>query len=481
MKKYILTFLCALTLIFQGCDKFLGVEPKGYTIPSTYEDYVKIMNSVSLTKAGSHFPTFITDDSRLTDGNMKANFNSQADNIKYLYSFEHGAIYNDGQTDMNYENGYSRIYYFNVIIDNVMDSKEGTTEEKRQLRAEALLGRAFEYLTLIPIYASAYNEQTAATDYGVPIITKPLDINDMGYRRNTVAEVYKQIMDDLTEALPNLSDKSSNSFRPSKNAGYGFLARMYLQMEKYDLALENAAKSLETISELVDMKLYTIKSPTTLIGRVVLASDMTKIYPEGSDNVENIYTRYPPLTTGNHGAIYGSLDLMELFKSDLPTEAIDMRKALYFSDDLFRNDVFPGYSMWVPFTRMNLGLSTADVILIAAECYTRKGDAASLIEAAKLYNKLRDYRIKNNLHVEFTDKESALVKVLDERRREFALLGSYRLIDLKRLNRDPRFAKTIVHEADGKTWNLAPNDNRYIFPIPPKVKALRPDLPDYQR
>lgn len=481
MKKYILTLLCALTFLSQGCDKFLGIEPKGYTIPSTYEDYVNLMNYVQLTKAASHTPPFITDDARFTDGNMKANYNSQVDNTKYLYSFAHGAIYNDGQQDMYYENSYMRIYYFNVVIENVMDCKDGAPEKKQRLLAEARIGRAFEYLTLVAVYAPAYNETTASTDYGVPIITKPLDINDMGYHRNTIAEVYELIMDDLTKALPDLGDKVSNSFRPAKNVGYGFLARMYQQMEKYDLALENAVKALATSSSVVDMKLYKIKSATAVSGRVVLASDNKTIYPEGNDNVENIYTRYPPLVTGNHGAIYGSLDLMDVFKRDLPTDATDMRKALYFSDDLFLNDRFPGYSMWVPYTRMNVGLSTPDVLLIAAECYARKGDAASLTEAAKLYNDLRDSRIKNNVRVEFTDKERALIKVLEERRREFALLGAFRFIDLKRLNRDPRFAKTITHEADGETWTLPPNDNRYIFPIPPKVKALRPDLPDYER
>ena len=74
-----------------------------------------------------------------------------------------------------------------------------------------------------------------------------------------------------------------------------------------------------------------------------------------------------------------------------------------------------------------------------------------------------------------------LVKVLEERRREFAFLGIYRFVDLKRLNKESRFQKTITHSADGQTWTLPPNDNRYIIPIPPVVKGFRPDLPDYER
>ena len=67
------------------------------------------------------------------------------------------------------------------------------------------------------------------------------------------------------------------------------------------------------------------------------------------------------------------------------------------------------------------------------------------------------------------NRTEALRLVIDERRREFAMLGAPRLIDLKRLNREDWFRKDIVHTADGETWTLPANDLRYIMPVPQPV------------
>ena len=63
-----------------------------------------------------------------------------------------------------------RIYYYNVVIDDIMGATQDTEEHKKQLRAEALVGRAFEYLTLVNAYANHYDPSTAATDPGVPLM-----------------------------------------------------------------------------------------------------------------------------------------------------------------------------------------------------------------------------------------------------------------------------------------------------------------------
>ena len=84
----------------------------------------------------------------------------------------------------------------------------------------------------------------------------------------------------------------------------------------------------------------------------------------------------------------------------------------------------------MPYIRANLALNNMEVILTAAECYAREGGTENLAEAARLYNLLRDHRIENNVHVTFANADEALVKVLEERRREFAFLGIYRFVDL---------------------------------------------------
>jgi hypothetical protein len=63
--------------------------------------------------------------------------------------------------------------------------------------------------------------------------------------------------------------------------------------------------------------------------------------------------------------------------------------------------------------------------------------------------------------------EEALDKILAERRKELPFNANLRWQDLRRLNKDPNRAITLKRELDGRTYILPPNDNRYVFPIPP--------------
>ena len=118
------------------------------------------------------------------------------------------------------------------------------------------------------------------------------------------------------------------------------------------------------------------------------------------------------------------------------------------------------------------------MMLIAAECEARIG---SVENAVDYINRLRDFRIMNNRQLSVENKDKALMIVLDERRREMPFTGMTRYIDLKRLNLEKRFQKTIMRKADGQTWILPPNDNRYILPIPPRVLEYNPEIPQYDR
>ena len=142
----------------------------------------------------------------------------------------------------------------------------------------------------------------------------------------------------------------------------------------------------------------------------------------------------------------------------------DMRKVL-FMPETYRGNLLP-HPIWAPFVRANTAVNTPELFLIAAECEARVGN---LQRAMALVNKLRDHRIKENAHVSLADKDSVLSFVLEERRRELAFNGFLRLIDLKRLNLDPRFATTVQHVGATETWTLPPNDPKYVLPIPQRV------------
>jgi tetratricopeptide (TPR) repeat protein len=483
MKKIFITILFAAVAL-TGCKKYLDIRPKGYTIPEFYDDYAKLLNAVAMSQVTSAYVNFLTDDAQAgqeKDVESAADYPLHALYKRNLYEFQHGAIMEDGQSDNFYESAYGNIYTYNTVINHVESVTDATEARTKQLKAEALVGRAFEYFNLINAYAVHYDPATAATDLGVPIVLT--DDIYFKYTRNTVAEVYQLIVSDLNEALPHLGVSAPHKFRPTKGVGYAFLSKLNLYMGNYKDALINANEALKVNNSLIDYKIYTVKDGQW--GRVhYLGTDgKTPIsFPDIKDNKEAIWARMSTASSSNiFKEVYASKDLIDIYK-DLPTGAEDKRFSLFFLDgeSQFGNAIikFPGRVLWGAYVDFNTGLGIAEMYLIAAECEARVG---SKDKALDHLNKLRNSRIVGNLPLVATTNDEALKLALDERRREMPFLGITRLVDLKRLNKDPRFAKTITHKTETQTYTLAPNDLRYVLPIPPKVLALNPGIPVYNR
>lgn len=486
--KNILTVsACALSLtLLSSCDSWLDNQPKGFNIPKTYDDYRLLMNSQGLYRSLNSSLAYFTDDALLTNdpnlpGKVAIKFTDKSEEIRNLYSFQHGQVLTPGNSDQKWNNPYSNIFTYNAIINNVLSSTGGTENERKELYGQALVGRAFEYLNLVNIYGNHYDAKTADTDYGVPLVLSE-GITGEKYPRASVAKVYEQIENDLYDAANNyLGESTKHTFDPTKSVGFAFLSRMYLYMGKYDEALKAANSSLALNDKLIDYKLYKVIPGQW--GRLVKIDDESESFPDsGNDNLENVYVRF--LTDMIQKSVGASPDLVNTFKKNLPDGAEDLRFSFFYAQDEFwasktSCEKFPGYTLFVAYISHNIGFSTAEVLLTAAECEARIGDKN---KALALLDKLRDSRIKNNVHFNPTDytKEQVLEMVIDERRKEFAFIGITRLVDLKRLNRESWFAKTITHSDGEETWTLPPNDPRYIMPIPETVLSFN-DMPQYER
>lgn len=435
-----------------GCNDFLDIKPKGEKIPKTVTDYETLLNYESVQKVSDTYPTYLTDDVYLPDvaqGTATPGLNSVEQSILNLYLFKKD-VFGEAQDDGFWFASYNRIYYYNTVIDNIMNAEGPSEQQKHSIQAEALISRALEYLYLVNGYAKHYDVRTAETDPGVPLILDE-DISKKDLVRASVKDVYAQIQSDLQAALPNLpAQPKGNAFRASKAAGYGILAKMYLYMGNYTEALKAANAVLEMNNSLLDLKKYAVVKVQSSIGRTNVPQDI--------DNPENIYIKFAPYVYGLSSKVFGSDELISLFSED------DMRLQVYFTKN-FRNIPTDKY-VWAPYLRANLAVSSPEIYLIAAECEAREG---SIERAMALINKLRDNRIKNNTDVVATDRNDALQKVLEERRRELAMSGMVRYIDLKRLNQESQFAKTVTHVTGEGTFSLEPNSPLYVLPIPAKV------------
>lgn len=452
MKNVTTILAICVVVMLTGCNDYLDIKPKGEIIPTTVSDYETLLNYESVQKVSDTYPAYFTDDVFLPDvaeGTTTPGLNSVDQSIRNLYLFKK-EVFGDAQDDGFWFASYNRIYYYNTVIDNIMNADGSDEQQKLSIRAEALISRALEYLYLVNGYAKHYDVRTAESDPGVPLILDE-DISKKNLVRASVKDVYAQILSDLQTALPNLPVQAKgNAFRASKAAGYGVLAKMYLYMGNYAEALKAANEVLEINNSLLDLKKYAVVKPQSSIGRTNVPQDI--------DNPENIYIKFAPYVYGLSSKVFGSDELISLFSED------DMRLQIYFTKN-FRNIPTNKY-VWAPYLRANLAVSSPEIYLIAAECEAREG---SVERAMSLINKLRDNRIKNNTDIVATDRNDALQKVLEERRRELAMSGMVRYIDLKRLNQGSQFAKTVTHITSEGTSTLEPNSPLYVLPIPAKV------------
>ncbi|MCL2561272.1 MAG: RagB/SusD family nutrient uptake outer membrane protein [Rikenellaceae bacterium] len=146
----------------------------------------------------------------------------------------------------SYQVHYALIRGANAVLDYI-DTVTGTENEKNNVKAQALALRAFYYFNLVNIWGAPYNYDKTAL--GVPLkTTSALEARSLP--RNTVEEVYTQIVEDLIEAerlyksLP-VAWQYRRDYRTNLPMVQLLLSRVYLYMEQWTNA---AIYALEVIN-----------------------------------------------------------------------------------------------------------------------------------------------------------------------------------------------------------------------------------------
>jgi hypothetical protein len=157
-----------------------------------------------------------------------------------------------------------------------------------------------------------------------------------------------------------------------------------------------------------------------------------------------------------------------LARHDIDTNLIkmyasnDLRKGIFYKSD-GSNYVFKG-SYDNSNQRSFAGFATNELYLIHAECSARTGDVSTAITDL---NALLSKRYNNSfVPYNITNQDSVIAVILKEKRKELPFTAQVRWEDLRRLNKDPKYAVTITRISNGIQYTLPPNDPKYIFPIP---------------
>lgn len=373
-------------------------------------------------------------------------------------------LYNTSDDDDHYNNYYHVIYLCNYILNNLADAPDGTRYTRSYVEGAARFHRAFAYFTLVNMYAKHYDKNTADTDLGVPLMLEADPNLTIG--RATVQQIYDQIFTDLNAAKDLLTfEKPEYTFRPNRTAVYALLARIYLYQGEYALCREAARTAREQCDEPSDYNQYELEDVNPDFG--------IWGYPYNGWEEEDVICYkgdgYGPNIDEDYNL---SDDLIALFDKET-----DLRWLLFittypaFSGDDPEGDTPRTAAYCFP---NNRGLNVGELYLTEAEACARENQTD---DALYLLNEVARKRHVEGTYVDVTERDTdkLLQLILDERRRDGIYKGT-RWFDLKRLNKDPRFAKTITHTLYGETYTLAPDDNHWVLPIPLNAINLNPLL-----
>ncbi len=137
---------------------------------------------------------------------------------------------------------YSTINRTNNVLTNL--DKLDTPEKRTSVEGQAKFIRGLVYFDLVRLYARAWNDGTPTSNPGVPIVLIPTTVitPDNQVSRNTVAEVYTQIIADLTAA--EAKSPADNGLLANSAAAAAVLSRVYLQQGRFAEAANAADRAI---------------------------------------------------------------------------------------------------------------------------------------------------------------------------------------------------------------------------------------------
>ncbi|WP_080236504.1 RagB/SusD family nutrient uptake outer membrane protein [Spirosoma rigui] len=329
---------------------------------------------------------------------------------------------------------YNAINRTNNVLANL---DKVSTENRGNYEGQARFIRGALYFELVKLFGKSYNDGTPASNLAVPLVLTPTGtISEADNRvRNSVAEIYAQVLDDLTKAEQLLSVTPTGSFATAlvgnagvatKGAAQAMLARVYLQQQNFSAARDAAnrvitAKTFSLASDYASA--FTDTSPETIF----------KIVVTDQDGVNNLNTYYASNRNSGRGDIRVQTKFRQLFGAG------DVR-GQYFTT--VNNNVFT--------SKFNDLYADVPVIRLA-EMYLVRAEANLRLNASAGATPLADV---NTIRARSGAAPLAAVTLADillERRLELAFEGQ-QIADLKRT---------------GSAVGTTPyNANNLVLPIP---------------
>ena len=482
IKIYTALAAAAAVAMLSSCSDYLDKTPSksSYTPVSTADNLLAVYDYVTNRYTQNYFAMYSTDD---TDIPASAYASSPGNfNINYVVSnythYRDGIISNT--SDGLWEGEYQKIYEANLII-NSAGEVTGSQEDINEALSNAYFMRAYCYFELATFYCQPWSEANK-NELGVPLRLATDYEEDLS--RGTLEQTYAQIFSDMENAEKYVIHDGvpTMSWRVSKCAINALYARIYLARGEFDKALEYAEKALTKSPDLYDYNTFQWATPTKYTATSFWPALELKYCETNNWNLNKILYNYTEW-------IYTNLAYCPT-QMALPSPAL---VALYDHDNDLRfrycyvehgtrrmTDIeydYYRYDQWSDGRYMNAGLTTAEILLIKAECQVRLGQWEAGLATLTPLRQAR-YATGTATSLTASNQAEALKQVLQERRRELPFY--YRFGDIKRfaVTSDTSDDVTVTREFFDMTATNVDTNSPKTYVIPGNSKCWA--MPIYQ-
>jgi hypothetical protein len=482
LTKYML--LTATIVLLFSCNKsFLNKIPESSLTTGNFPQSAVDAES-ELTGAYDwmvYYTNFYQYDNYFNTDGKSDNCYLNSDNVTAEQPLEYFSTVNATNTNIqrDWQELYNEIRAANAVLDDVPKITDPalTSDRKAMILGEAKFLRANHYYWLVTEWG------------GCPIITTVTNGGNLSPARNTVAEVYAQIIADLKSADSVLQATPYNSQlgRATKGAAEALLAKTYAQMGDYTncLAYCNKVISSGTYSLVPNFanlwgvanknnseSIFELQSNAIAYGFFgfeifdFVASDG---YPKRDIASANLIANFK--AAGDTGVRYKTTINWQIPGAAfvMPPNAWDPSQPIPFMNK------YPdanGYNSPDDIVLIRL----ADIILLAAEANNQLGNTT---DAAALLNQIRARAGLPNTTA--TAQADLAIAILNERQLEL-VFEMTRWNDLQRadangiINIVTLMGTQVDSHGNNLNYNMNPDKHQYIFPIPQEDLLLNKNL-----
>lgn len=230
MKKYFWIKYILLLAIVAGCDDRLDIAPRqsidqGTALSTEKDVLVTLIGAYDGLQLATTYGGDMMVLSELTGNSEDILFTGTFAGLSDVWRAEMAAT--NGNATTTWRDAYVVINRANNVLAGVgrVTSSPAT---KDRVEGEALFIRAAMYFELVRLFAKTWDDGDNATNPGVPLVLTPTtSVGAEDFRsRASVAQVYAQILTDLTRAETLLP--TANTIYANRNAATAMIARVKL-------------------------------------------------------------------------------------------------------------------------------------------------------------------------------------------------------------------------------------------------------------